>query len=54
MLESVERFGKDIIPSKDHDDWQILVYESQNAVLELSGHDRLAMKIRDFLDLESA
>jgi len=45
LLVSVERFGEDIIASKDHDDWQILVYKSQNAVLEFSRHDRLAVEI---------
>jgi hypothetical protein len=45
LLVRVERLCKNIVPGKNHDDWQVLVYQCQDAMLELARHDSLAVKI---------
>ena len=53
LLVGVERLGEDVVTGKDHDNRKVLVNQSQDTVLELTGHDSLAVEVRDFLDLES-
>ena len=53
MLVSVKGLSKDIITGKNHDDGQVLIYQGQNTMLQLSRHDSLAMEVGNFLDLES-
>src|SRR3954451_5856631 len=43
LLVRVERLCKNIVPGENHDDWQVLVYQCQDAMLELTRHDSLAV-----------
>lgn len=52
MLVGVERLLEQVITGQDHDDGEVLVDESQHTVLELTGHDGLAVKVGNFLDLQ--
>ena len=52
LLVCVERLGKDVVASQDHDNGQILVHERQHAVLQLARHDCFAVEVGDFLDFE--
>jgi hypothetical protein len=54
LLVGVEGLGEDGVASKDHDDGQVLVDEGEDTVLQLAGHDGLAVEVGDFLDLEGA
>jgi len=54
LLVGVEGLGKDGVASEDHDDGQVLVDEGEDTVLQLAGHDSLAVEVGDFLDLEGA
>lgn len=53
LLVGVEGLGEDFIASENHDDGKILVDQGQNTMLQLTRHDGLAVKVGDFLDLES-
>lgn len=53
MLISVERLLEDLIAGQDHDDGEVLVDEGKDTVLQLTRHDSLAVKVGNFLDLES-
>ena len=53
LLVCVERLGEDVVAGKNHDNWQRLVDKGEDTVLELTRHDSLAVKVRNFLDLES-
>ena len=53
MLVSVERLLEEIITSQDHDDREVLVDKGEDTVLELTRHDGLAVKVGNFLDLQS-
>lgn len=52
LLVGIERLLEEIIAGENHDDGQVLVDEGQYTVLQLTGHDSLAVKIGNFLDLE--
>jgi hypothetical protein len=54
LLVGIEGFGKELIASQDHDNGKVLVHEGQDTVFELARHDGLAVKVGNFLDLESA
>ena len=54
LLVGVQRLGEDGVAGEDHDDGKVLVHERQHAVLELAGHDGLAVQVGDLLDLERA
>lgn len=54
LLVGVEGLGEDVVARQDHDDRQVLVDEREHAVLQLAGHDGLAVQVGDFLDLEGA
>lgn len=53
LLVGVEGLLEEVIACKDHDDGEVLVDQSKHTVLELTRHDRLAVEVRDFLDLQS-
>lgn len=52
MLVGVERLLEEVIAGQDHDDGKVLIDKGQNTVLELTGHDSLAVKVGNFLDLQ--
>lgn len=52
LLVGVEGLGEDVVASQDHDDREVLVDQSEHAVLQFTRHDGLAVKVRDFLDLQ--
>lgn len=53
LLVGVERLLEEVITGEDHDDGQILIYESKNTVFQLTGHNSLTVKVGNFLDLQS-
>jgi hypothetical protein len=52
LLIGIERLGENVVSGENHDNWEILVDESEDAVFEFAGHDGFAMEIGDFLDLQ--
>lgn len=54
LLVRVEGLGEDVVAGQDHDDWQVLIDEGENTMLEFAGHDGFAVEVGDFLDLEGA
>lgn len=54
LLVGVERLGEDGVTGEDHDDGEVLVDESEDTVLQLTGHDGLAVEVTNLLDLEGA
>lgn len=52
MLVGVERLLEDLVTGEDHDDGEVLVNQGQNTVLQLTGHDGLAVEVGNFLDLQ--
>lgn len=52
MLVGVERLLEDLITGEDHDDGEVLINQGQNTVLQLTGHDGLAVEVGNFLDLQ--
>lgn len=53
LLVGVEGLFEEVITGEDHDDGKVLVDQSQDTVLQLTRHDSLAVKVGDFLNLES-
>ena len=51
LLVRVQGLGEDVVAGEDHDDGEGLVDQSQDAVLELAGHDGFAVEVGDFFDL---
>ena len=54
LLVGVEGLGEDGVTGEDHDDGEVLVDESEDTVLQLTGHDGLAVEVTNLLDLEGA
>ena len=54
LLVGVEGLGEDGVTGEDHDDGKVLVDESEDTVLQLTGHDGLAVEVTNLLDLEGA
>ncbi|KAG9527140.1 isomerising glucosamine-fructose-6-phosphate aminotransferase, partial [Aureobasidium melanogenum] len=52
LLVCVEGLGEEAVTGKDHDNRQRLIDQRKHTVLELTRHDSLAVKVRDFLDLQ--
>lgn len=52
LLVCVEGLGEDVVAGKDHDNGQGLVNECEHTVLKFTGHDSLAVKVGNLLDLE--
>jgi hypothetical protein len=52
LLIGVERLLEEIIASQDHDDGEVLVDKGKDTMLEFAGHNSLAVKVRNFLNLQ--
>jgi hypothetical protein len=52
LLVGVQGLAEDSVTGKDHDDGEVLIDQSQNSVLQLSGHDGLTVKVRNLLNLQ--
>lgn len=52
LLVGVERLLEDLVTGEDHDNGEVLVNQGQNTVLQLTGHDSLAVEVGNFLDLQ--
>ena len=52
LLVGIERLGKNVVSSENHNDWEILVNKSENSVFEFARHDGLAVEIGDLFDLQ--
>jgi hypothetical protein len=52
LLVGVQRLLEEVVTGEDHDDGKVLIDQGQDTVLQLTGHDSLTVKVRDFLNLE--
>ena len=52
LLVRIQGFRKNLIPGQNHDNGKVFIDQSQYTMLQFTGHDSLAVEIRDFLDLQ--
>ena len=52
LLVGVERLLEEVVTGEDHDDGKVLINQGQDTVLQLTRHDSLTVKVRDFLNLK--
>jgi hypothetical protein len=52
LLIGIQGLCEKVVPCENHDDRQVLIDKSENTVLQLAGHDSLAVEIGNLLDFE--